>query len=289
VPNNLSAPDLAQARQALITAADALLARAATDAYGSPLGTYGWGSNGDMLNAGMLLALAHDISGDARYRTGALATLDYVLGRNPLDRSYVTGYGARPFMNAHHRFWAHAFDPSYPTPPPGVMAGGANARLEGLSTSDPLVGCAPMKCWRDDAQAYSLAEVTVNWNAPLAWMAAWVSELGTNPASTHPGVTGMGAGGAGGGDAAASGGGGTNGGGGRPGDGSGGQGAADAGATGGTISSGDGGGDTAAQSGGGCGCSLAPADTGGVALPLLVVGTLLSFGAARRRRLGRTR
>ena len=269
VPSLLPAADLAQARQALITSADALLGRAAADAYGSPLGTYGWGSNGDMLNAGMLLALAHDISGDPRYQTGALATLDYVLGRNPLDRSYVTGYGARPFVNAHHRFWAHAFDASFPTPPPGVLAGGANARLEGLSTSDPLVGCAPMKCWRDDAQAYSLAEVTVNWNAPLAWMAAWASEHGTNPPSTHPGVTGMGGAGTGGNGGATDGGGATGGGG------------AD-----GRTDAGDASGGPGEHSGGGCGCVLAPDPASGTTW---LVGILVSLIVIRRRRSKRAR
>ncbi len=74
VPSSLPAADLTLTRQALITAADTLLTRAAADAYGSPLGAYVWGSNSDMLNAGMILALAHDIIGDARYEAGAMAT-----------------------------------------------------------------------------------------------------------------------------------------------------------------------------------------------------------------------
>jgi hypothetical protein len=199
-----------------------------------------------------------------------MATVDYVLGRNPLDRSYVTGYGARPFVNSHHRFWAHAFDSSFPTPPPGVIAGGANAGLDGLSVSDPLRGCAPMKCWRDDAQAYSFAEVAINWNAPLAWMAAWASEHGTNPPSTHPGLTGMGVGGGG-----ASGGAGSSGAGGNGGQGPGGG----AGA----------GGNSGEPPSGGCGCALAPSNAGGAAAAM-IAGLLVSLVvAARRRRPKRTR
>jgi endoglucanase len=33
-----------------------------------------------------------------------VASLDYLLGRNPLDRSYVTGIGTRPVQHPHHRF-----------------------------------------------------------------------------------------------------------------------------------------------------------------------------------------
>ena len=117
--------------------------------------------------------------------------MDHVLGRNPMSQSYVTGYGARVFQNAHHRFWAHAVDPSLPVPPPGIVASGPDAALDGLRPGDPLSGCSPAKCWRDDASAYSMTEVAINWNAPLAWLAAWLAEMGTNPPASHPGITGM--------------------------------------------------------------------------------------------------
>ncbi len=124
-----------------------------------------------------------------------------------------------------------------------------------------------MKCWRDDAQAYSFAEVAINWNAPLAWMAAWASEHGSNPPSTHPGLTGMGVGGGGASGSGGNGGQGPVGGGGTSG-------------TGGTTSPGE-------PSGGGCGCALAPSSASGA---ILIAGLLVSLGvAARRRRAKRTR
>jgi endoglucanase len=33
-----------------------------------------------------------------------------------------------------------------------------------------------MRCWRDDARAYSLNEVAINWNAPLVWVAAYLDD-----------------------------------------------------------------------------------------------------------------
>ena len=39
-----------------------------------------------------------------------------------------------------------------------------------------LKGCAPMKCFMDNGEAWSTNEVTINWNAPLAWVAAYLDE-----------------------------------------------------------------------------------------------------------------
>ena len=103
--------------------------------------------------------------------------MDYILGRNPLDQSYVTGYGARPLENPYHRFWCHQANDKYPSPPPGVLSGGPNSELQ-----DPyvqaagLIPCAPQKCFIDNGEAWSVNEVTINWNAPLAWVAAWLDE-----------------------------------------------------------------------------------------------------------------
>ena len=111
-------------------------------------------------------------------RSADIDAIDSVLGSNPLDQSYVAGYGERPLQNPHHRFWAPSLDPSLPPPPPGALSGGPN------STSAPDVvaqelrekECAPQTCWRDDIRAYSLNEVAINWNAPLVWVATWLDE-----------------------------------------------------------------------------------------------------------------
>ena len=39
----------------------------------------------------MMIALAHDFTKDGRYLNGVAMSMDYILGRNPLDQSYVTG------------------------------------------------------------------------------------------------------------------------------------------------------------------------------------------------------
>ena len=39
-----------------------------------------------------------------------------------------------------------------------------------------LNGCAPQKCFLDNGEAWSANEVTINWNAPLFWVAAYLDE-----------------------------------------------------------------------------------------------------------------
>ncbi|MBM7404738.1 MULTISPECIES: glycoside hydrolase family 9 protein [Sphingomonas] len=169
--------DAARARAALVAAADGFLAETERSGYRIPYATldYPWGSNSSILNRAMILGVAHGLTGEARYRVGVVDAMDYMLGRNPLDQSYVSGFGARPLLNPHHRFWAHQLDPSLPGPPPGVVSGGPNS----TSMSDPIAltmkgKCAPQRCWKDDISAYALNEVAINWNAPLLWVAAYL-------------------------------------------------------------------------------------------------------------------
>lgn len=179
VPNQLGAAERERARASLIKAAERYVAQSRSEGYAIPYSAieYKWGSNSDVLNRGIVLGLAYDFTQKKAFRDGALDTLDYVLGRNPLDQSYVSGYGARPMRNPHHRHWARQKDPKYPPPPPGALSGGPNSS----SMIDPIAQrmkgtCAPQTCWADHVDAYALNEVAINWNAPLFWVAAFAAE-----------------------------------------------------------------------------------------------------------------
>lgn len=166
------------ARQSLIASAGLWLGEARTQGYGHPFSSafYSWGSNGNLMNRAMVLGLAHDFTGETAFRDGVVAALDYVLGRNPLDQSYVTGHGDRPMQNPHHRFWARAADPAYPAPPAGVLSGGPNNTAMIDPVAETMRGqCQPQTCWRDDIAAYSQNEVAINWNAPFVWVVAFLS------------------------------------------------------------------------------------------------------------------
>jgi endoglucanase len=168
-----------QQRALIVAAADGWLAEQGRSGYHIPYATtsYPWGSNGAILNRAMVLGLAARFTGDARYRDAAVDAIDYVLGRNPLDQSYVSGFGTRPMRNPHHRFWAHQLDPKLPPPPPGVVSGGPNNTSMGDEIARAMKGtCAAQRCWRDDIHAYALNEVAINWNAPLLWVAAFLDD-----------------------------------------------------------------------------------------------------------------
>jgi endoglucanase len=152
--------------------------------YGSD-GTFDWGSNSAVLNELVVVATAFDLTGEARYREGVMTGLDYILGRNALGNSYVTGYGSHDSRNMHSRWYANQLDPSLPNPPAGTLAGGPNSFA---ATWDPVAqrwlgGCAPQRCYIDDIGSWATNELTINWNAPLAQIANFAADQLATPAA----------------------------------------------------------------------------------------------------------
>jgi endoglucanase len=183
VPGALPDPsEVAAVRQRIVEAAESYLQIISAQGYRVPIrvgdnGHYPWGSSSLVANNAIVLALAHDFTHDDKYLQGAVAGADYLLGRNPLAFSYVSGFGENALQNPHHRFWAHQKNSSFPHPPPGALAGGPNSRLQD-PTSNRLGGCPPQRCYVDHVDAWSVNEVAINWNAPLAWLAAYLDEQG---------------------------------------------------------------------------------------------------------------
>ena len=140
---------------------------------------YVWGSNSFVIDNAIILAYAYDLTDNTDYLNGAATAMDYLLGRNPVDYSYVTGYGTHAVQYPHHRFWAHQLSESFPMAPSGVLVGGPNSGME-----DPWVQGSgwkkgeipPAKCYLDHIEAWSVNECTINWNEPLAWMTAFLCD-----------------------------------------------------------------------------------------------------------------
>lgn len=177
VPGRLPAVEQRRLRQRIATAADTYLADLRSQGYANPYkpadGEYVWGSNSATANDAMILGIAADLTGRATYRSAALESLDYLLGRNAINQSYVTGYGERASHNQHHRFWAHSLNPALPSPYPGSLAGGPNSHLQDPVAQRNLPGCAPATCYIDEIGSYSTNEVAINWNSALAWLTAY--------------------------------------------------------------------------------------------------------------------
>ncbi|MBN1428045.1 MAG: glycoside hydrolase family 9 protein [Anaerolineae bacterium] len=165
---------------------------------GRNLELYPWGSNSFVLNNMIVMGLAHDFAADddpwkPRYLNGMISGMDYLLGRNAMSKSYVSGYGENPLQNPHHRHWAQQTwprpDNRYPEPPPGAISGGPNSDKTALGDCKTtsamnlwaLCHLAPQKCYVDDIDAFSVNEVTINWNAPFAWVTAYLDENRPEP------------------------------------------------------------------------------------------------------------
>lgn len=100
VPNGLPTADLARVRASVTAAADTYLAELRRQAYGLPMpgdaNSYFWGGNSNVINNAVVLATAFDLTRNPVYRDGAVQAMDYILGRNALNISYVTGWGSTP-------------------------------------------------------------------------------------------------------------------------------------------------------------------------------------------------
>ncbi|WP_324788178.1 glycoside hydrolase family 9 protein [Streptomyces sp. H51] len=180
VPSALPGRD--KVRRSVVQGADRYLATLKAQPYGMPYAPdgnrYDWGSSHQVLNNAVVLATAYDITGGAEYRDGAVQSMDYILGRNALNISYVTGYGEVSSHNQHSRWYAHELDPGLPNPPKGTLAGGANSGIQDPYAQSKLTGCVGQFCYIDDIQSWSTNETAINWNAALARMASFVADQG---------------------------------------------------------------------------------------------------------------
>ncbi len=184
VPNDLPGRD--DVRASVLAGADRYLATVKEHPYGlpySPSGnSYDWGSNSEVLNNMVVMAAAYDISGERKYRDGVLEGIDYLLGRNALNQSYVTGYGEVSSHNQHSRLYGHELNTDLPNPPKGSLAGGPNSALQDPKAQSLLQGCAPQFCYIDDIESYSTNEVAINWNSTLSWVSSFVADQGDGKA-----------------------------------------------------------------------------------------------------------
>lgn len=165
-------------KELLLKEASGLLSIINTEGYRVAMrpAEYGWGSNLTVLNRGMIFGTAYLLDPKAEYYTGVVHQMDYLLGVNATDYSYVTGVGAHAFCHPHNRITeADGIDETIP----GYVSGGAN----GTRWVDPLAkelipeGTPPMKCFADRWECYSLNEITIYWNSPAIFCAAFLDNV----------------------------------------------------------------------------------------------------------------
>ena len=172
-------PEHDDVRDGVVDAAERLLTLQAAQPWGQPYAPaegWHWGSNGRILNNLVVLVVAHLLTGNRRYANGVAAGMDYLLGRNGLGQSYITGYGTHYSRHQRTRQFGHDLDPAFPPPPPGALAGGPNSRPHPDFPYDArLADLASQLCYLDEPTSEVTNDICIRWNAPLVYVSSFLN------------------------------------------------------------------------------------------------------------------
>ncbi len=149
-------------KQSLLYEADIIMDTVNSNSYHCSLYTYGWGSNAEALNNGIILSMAYDVSGNRDYLQGAFEQLYYVLGKNCLNTCFVTGFGYNYPEDVHSRV-AKAKGSFLK----GALAGGPDSYREDNLTQKMPEGTPQARMYIDSFDSWSTNEITVYYNSAL--------------------------------------------------------------------------------------------------------------------------
>ena len=130
---------------------------------------YVWGSILTIMSNAMTMIVDWKLTGNLEMRDAALNQLNYALGLNALDISFITGFGERRVMNPHHR---PSGADGIEEPVPGLISGGPNSGMNYPETKEKLKGTAPAKCFLDELPSADTNEIAIYWNSPAIFVAA---------------------------------------------------------------------------------------------------------------------
>ncbi len=177
----LGKKDLPMLKQRLTAMADTLINGADQQAFGTVMGKsardFGWGSSSEAANQGIALLQAYrltDSPNRAQYLRYALGNLDYLLGRNAVGYSFLTGFGTKSTMHPHHR---PSVADGIVAPVPGLLSGGTNARAAQQDKCPGYTTTVADEVYLDADCSYASNEIAINWNAPLVYLACALEAL----------------------------------------------------------------------------------------------------------------
>ncbi|MBO4695867.1 MAG: glycoside hydrolase family 9 protein [Lachnospiraceae bacterium] len=153
--------------------ADSLMALTSENGYrlAMPLDGFVWGSNMVVMDCSAALLVASFLTGNPAYASAAEENVHYLLGRNPLNRSYITGHGSHPFRNPHNRPTA---SDGVDEPFPGLVSGGPSARVYDPPAKAAIPeGTPPLLCHLDEVESFSTNEIAIYWNSITALVFAY--------------------------------------------------------------------------------------------------------------------
>ncbi|MEM7252632.1 MAG: glycoside hydrolase family 9 protein [Pseudomonadota bacterium] len=164
-------------KQRLLDRAGALVAQSKLSEYRVANRRIVWGSNKMTVQEGLTLAYAWRFTGQRKFLTAAIDQVDYALGRNHFNKSFVSGLGANPVAHVSHLF-AMASGQDIP----GLFVGGPNELAQ--------AGLAPkwqrLRSYVDQAKSYATNESAIDYNATLInLLGVLLDEYGKAPKSTQ--------------------------------------------------------------------------------------------------------
>ena len=139
-----------------------------------PKTDYTWGSILNCMSNAMAMIMNTLITGREDMRAAALMQLNYALGLNALDLSFITGYGERQIMFPHHR---PSGADGIEAPVPGLISGGPNNKMNYPTVKDRLGNVPAAKSFIDETEFADMNEIAIYWNSPTVFTAAYFNGL----------------------------------------------------------------------------------------------------------------
>ncbi len=155
-----------------IQLADSILTLISNNPYRIGADRFEWGSNSDVLNQAVILCMAHRLTGNKKYLSGAEQINDYILGKNATGYCFLTGFGSKKVMFPHHR---PSGADNITAPIPGFVVGGPNNDRQDASQIE-YISIFPAKSYMDLTESYASNEVCLNWNAPAVYVMGYLQQ-----------------------------------------------------------------------------------------------------------------
>ena len=134
-------------------------------------GDYYWGSNNVVAQFAYTMILAHEITGEPAHRELAQDHLNYILGANSLNQTFISGVGDQPVIAIFH---LPSFHDGIAEVVPGLIPGGPNQFLvptdvvlaKLITSEDP----PPAKCYIDSECSFASNETVILESASWAFV-----------------------------------------------------------------------------------------------------------------------
>ncbi|MEM9510017.1 MAG: glycoside hydrolase family 9 protein [Cyanobacteria bacterium P01_E01_bin.35] len=138
--------------------ADLILQQVQASNYNIANPRFIWGSNKMTAEEGITLVYAYQLTNNQDYLKGAIDQLDYLLGRNHFNQTFITGIGANPVKHVNHLF-ARAKNIYIP----GLVVGGSNSDAQDNKVAKNLGQLS----YIDSEQSYATNEYAIDYNASV--------------------------------------------------------------------------------------------------------------------------